>query len=103
MNDTAVQALLSRVYLYVEDWMECINYSDKVIANTSRAYGKSYLDMFNGNYVPGEALLRLNGYLKSSKIEKFYSLTDPVAYPADTLFTLLNNPDDIRMQLYLPV
>jgi hypothetical protein len=96
----ATQALLARVYLYMEDWNNAIKYSDLVIDKIPLSYGKDYLDMFNNNVAGKEAIFRLNGSLKNSPLSKFYNRLTPVALASDTLISLFDNPDDIRLLLF---
>lgn len=101
ISKDAVQALLSRVYLYMEDWDNSISYSSAVIANIELAQGQDYLGMYSNLTAGKEAVLRLNGGLKSKTLgTAFYSSTSPVAVPADTLMKLFDNPKDMRLRLF---
>ena len=95
----STQALLSRVYLYTENWDKAIEYATKVIDNSELAYGDDYLAMYHNLTEGKEAILRLNGTLKSVSLGKFYSPLDPIAMPADTLISLYDD-SDIRFQLF---
>ncbi len=98
----SVWALLSRVYLYKEDWENAILYSTRVIDRMPLAHGDEYLEMYH-NLVPGkEAILRFNGLLKSKSLNSFYSSNEPVAMAADSLLGLFTDPEDIRLQLFAP-
>ena len=101
ISKRAVQALLSRVYLYKGDWENAIVYATKVIDETSLAFGEDYLSMYQG-MIPGkEAIFRLDGTLKNKALgTKFYSKENPIALPADTLINLFDNPDDLRLSLF---
>lgn len=99
----AVWALLSRVYLYSNDWENSINYSSKVINEVDLAKGDDYLAMYTDMIAGKEAILRLYGELKSKDLGQFYSPVNPVAIAADTLMSLYSDPTDIRLQLFQPL
>lgn len=100
VSKESVWALLSRVYLYKEDWNNSILYSTKVIDRLPLAQGNDYLDMYHG-LVPGkEAILRFNGLLKSKSLNTFYSANEPVVMAADTLLSLFTDATDLRLQLF---
>lgn len=96
----SVHALLSRVYLYMEDWKNVIKYSTYVIDESSLCYGKEYLNMYNGSNSATEAIFRLNGQEKRSTLSKFYSSETAIAFPSKKLMDLFNNPNDIRLGLF---
>lgn len=96
----ASQALLSRVYLYMEDWENAIKYADVVLAVVPLSDGDDYLNMFNNQIAGDESIFRLNGTKKSSPLAKFYNLINPVAVPADTLISLFDDKTDIRYSLF---
>ena len=96
----AVWGLLSRVYLYMEDWDNAILYASKVIDTMPLAEDDNYLGMYHNLIAGQEAILRLNGTLKGKSIGLFFSSNEAIAMPADTLMSLFNNPDDIRLQLF---
>lgn len=103
ISKTATQALLSRVYLYKNDIDNTIRYSTLVIGQIPLAHGEDYINMYTGMIAGKEAIFRLNGTLKSQQLAiKFYSTTEPVAYPADTLISLYTDKTDIRLQLLQP-
>ena len=93
----SVQALLSRVYLYMEDWKNVIKYSTSVIDESSLCYGKEYLNMYNGSNFATEAIFRLNGQEKRSTLSIFYSSETAIAFPSKKLMDLFNDPNDIRL------
>lgn len=95
----ADNALLARVYLYMEDWDKVIEYATKVIDRIPLSYGDDYLDMYNNLEAGDENIFRLNGTLKSSALKTFYLPLSPIAVPADTLIGLFDNLNDIRLQL----
>lgn len=96
----SAQALLARVYLYMEDWDNAIKYANIVIDEIPLAYGDDYMAMFNNNIAGKEAIFRLNGTLKSSSLSKFYNKLTPVAVASDTLIRLFDDPGDIRLSLF---
>lgn len=91
----AVNAMFSRVYLYMEDWQNALDYAERAIANKSLAHGADYINMYMDLNVSGEAIFRLNGHDMSGKLKEFYTLE---CFPADTLINLYDS-DDIRLPL----
>ncbi len=91
----AVNALYSRVYLYMENWEKALEYAKLTIGAGQLAKGNAYLDMYRNLSVVGEAIFRLNGTDQSGKLKAFY---DASCAPADTLFTLFDE-GDIRLNL----
>lgn len=97
-SKNAAYALLSRIYLYMEDWDKTISFSTKLISEIPLSKGQGYVAMYQSLDAGDEAILRLNGKNKSSSLAKFFSPAAPVLIPADTL-TRLFDPGDIRLQL----
>jgi len=95
----AVYGLLSRVYLYMEDWDKVIEFSTKLIEKFPLSYGDDYLGMYNELEAGSENIFRFNGTLKNSSLATFYVPVSPAAVPEDTLISLFNNSNDIRLQL----
>ncbi len=97
----STQALLSRVYLYSGDWENAIKYSTEVINETTLSNGSDYLALYNNMIAGTEAIFRLNGTQKSKSLGQFYSSKTPVAVAADTLISLFDDPNDIRLKLFV--
>lgn len=91
----AVNALYSRVYLYMEDWNNALKYAKLAIGTGKLSQGDTYLNMYQDLSTTGEAIFRLNGIDQSGKLKAFY---DASCVPADTLFTLFDE-GDIRLGL----
>lgn len=91
----AVNALYSRVYLYMENWEKALEYAKLTIGTEQLAKKDAYLAMYQDFSVDGEAIFRLNGLDQSGKLKAFY---DSSCSPADTLFTLFDERD-IRLSL----
>jgi tetratricopeptide (TPR) repeat protein len=102
VSKKAVWALLSRVYLYKEDWDNAIVYASKVIDQSSLAYDDDYLAMYNNLIAGEEAILRLGGVLKSKSLGIFFSSEKPLVMAADTLLSLYTDAGDIRLRLFAP-
>lgn len=98
ISKNAAYALLSRVYLYMEDWDKTITFSTNLIEQIPLSKDQDYLNMYLNLESGTEAIFRLNGKNKSSSLNKFYSPAAPVAIPADTLIGLFDQ-NDIRLQL----
>ena len=108
-NRLAVQALLSRVYLYKGDWEKCIQYSTLVIDQKPLAQGNDYTQMFNNISIAGsETLFRLNGMDKSASLLAFYNMnpilkdgkiisyTRPIGFPSGKYLNLYKDKRDVR-------
>lgn len=91
----AVNAMFSRVYLYMENWQNAFDYARRAIANKPLAQGDEYINMYMNLNTPGEAIFRLSGDDMSGKLKEFYASE---CFPADTLVNLYD-ADDIRLQL----
>lgn len=102
VSKKAVWALLSRVYLYMEDWDNAIIYATKVIDESLLAYGDDYLEMYHNLVAGDEAILRLNGELKNKSLNTFFSSNTPNVMAADTLLSLYTDEQDIRLRLFEP-
>lgn len=65
VSKSAIQALLSRVYLYMGEWQNAADYATKVISSGkySLASGEDYLGMFSAQVAPagGEVIFELYG------------------------------------------
>lgn len=105
----AVRALLSRVYLYKEDWAKAAEYATLVINDRPLPSGASYLEAFSrltGD--DAESIFRLSGFDKNTPLLSFYNMapivvqgvltgyTTPVAVPANKYLELFSDPSDIR-------
>jgi tetratricopeptide (TPR) repeat protein len=103
VSKKAVQALLCRVYLYSGDWENAGKYASLVIDNSQLAYGEDYLSMYNGMVAGKEAIFRINGTKKAKTLGQFYAPSNPIAIAADTLMSLYDDPNDIRLGLFKPL
>ena len=69
VSKPAIQALLSRVYLYMEEWQKAADYATKVIncGKYSLAEGENYLSMYSAATAPagGEIILEVYGSNKN--------------------------------------
>ncbi len=98
-SKNAAYALLSRVYLYMGNWDKVISYSSILINEYPLSQGDDYLDMYMNMKAGNEAIFRLNGTNKKSSLATFYSPAAPVTIPADTLISLFDDQNDIRLSL----
>lgn len=99
----AVQALLSRVYLYMGDWDNTILHANEVISRNALARGSNYTNMFfNLSGPETETIFRLNGLDKGSGVFGFYNfrsatgILQPAGMPSNVLTQAYTNDDDIR-------
>lgn len=91
----AVHALASRVYLYKGDWATAYSEALAAIGSQPLLSRQDYVVFWNDFSAPGEAILRLDGTNRSSKLKEFYST---MAVPADTLLSLFDS-NDIRLRM----
>ena len=94
-SSQSVDALYSRVYLYMEDWSNSLKYAKLAIGTNQLAQGTNFLNMYQDLSTTGEAVFRLSGIDQTGKLKAFY---DASCVPADTLYTLFDN-GDIRLKL----
>ncbi|TJZ62954.1 RagB/SusD family nutrient uptake outer membrane protein [Sphingobacterium olei] len=105
----AVQALLSRVYLYMEDWDQVIRYANEVISERQLARGGNYTSMYFDLAGPEtETIFRLNGQDKGSGLLSFFNFRNandfvlPQAYPAEKFVGLFDEgTNDLRINALL--
>lgn len=103
---TAVYALLSRVYLYMEDWGNTIKYSDYVLDKVKLAGSSDYISMFTAlTNNETEVIFRFNGTQNTSKTllnifnisgERENLIVPPALMDGVYLKLFDNDPDDIR-------
>lgn len=96
----AVQALLARVYLYQERWIDAERYAGLVIASSALDYGTDYLKLYSDMSTGNECIFRLNGHLKSKSLGTFYDYNAPSMLAADTLLTLFSDTTDLRAGMF---
>ena len=112
-SKTAIQALLSRVYLYMGKNQEAANYATKVInsGKYSLQSGDTYLAMFNQNMaLDGDEIIfemfgsKRNDYWDDSGWGMIAYVTNPNGYAdvcaSPQLMELFTNPSDVRLNLY---
>ncbi len=102
----ACEALLARIYLYMERWDDAAEMARSVMNKVELTPRAQYIDMYRSSQaVPGkEAILRMNHFDASSTLSSFF---DPIRgakfEPTDMMYSLYDS-DDIRKQLltYVP-
>ena len=97
----ACEALLARVYLYMEDWDKAAEYADKVMKKVELSPREEYVKMFRESQDnPGkEAIFRLSGFDKTPSTGNLY---DPTRTPSFVPVPALSNrfdSSDIRKEL----
>ncbi len=97
----ACDALLARIYLYMGDYDNAINYSGPLIEKYPLTPAEDYLRMFEKSttYASPECILRLNGYSRGSQLGSFYNYESPTAFPSAKL-SALYDAGDIRLGLH---
>lgn len=77
----ACEALLARIYLFMEDWDKAISYSESVMKKVGLSPREEYVDMFRESQDhPGkEAIFRLNSYDKTTSTGNLF---DPTRSPS---------------------
>lgn len=106
MTAEAAQALLSRVYLYMEDWSSSVAMADAVInsGNFALAEGSAYIDMFASGG-SSEAIFEImntdTDNMGSNSLGGMYRASGYGDYlPARDLLDLMD-ADDLRWDLYV--
>jgi tetratricopeptide (TPR) repeat protein len=100
ISGEACDALLARVYLYMEDYADALKYADKVISEVTLTSFSDYNAMFTGEKTGSEAIFRLSGYYAGSTLKSFYNYQSPVYYPSDSFLSLFPS-GDVRKTLLL--
>ena len=95
INSDACKALLARVYLYMGDYQNAINYSTEIINNYSLSPADEYSAMFTNQDLGKEAIFRLTGYYANSSLGTFYKYNSPRYLPSKKLMDMFDS-DDIR-------
>lgn len=100
-SSTACEALLAKVYLYMENWGQAEAYAQRVMEKVPLSPRSQYRDMFrNPSAVPGdETILRINNFDNTNSVT---SAVDPSGK-----YSLLPNPtietyfdlDDVRKEM----
>jgi len=104
----ACEALLARLYLYMEDWEKAAQYSKSVMEKVALSPASEYINMYRTSQaVPGtEAIFRINNFAASSTLSSFFDPTRSGGAkfePAPVMYTIYD-ADDLRKQLltYVP-
>ena len=104
----ACEALLARIYLYMEEWEKAAQYSKSVMEKVALSPASEYINMYRTSQaVPGtEAILRINNYAASSTMSSFFDPTRSGGAkfePAPLMYSIYD-ADDVRKQLltYVP-
>ncbi|MGO3706495.1 MAG: RagB/SusD family nutrient uptake outer membrane protein [Mesonia hippocampi] len=98
-SDIAAKALLSRVYLYMEDWEKSKTYAQQVLLEVDLTSHDAYVDMFKTSGPSQEAIFTLSGIKKNSFIKRFYSTQEPSAFASKKLQAMFTEPSDVRLEL----
>jgi hypothetical protein len=106
MTDGAAQAILSRIYLYMEDWPMVVSMADAVINSGSYALveGQAYVDQFEAG-ASSEAIFEIQNTdtdnRGSDALGRMYTASGYGDYlPAKDLLDLID-PADIRMDMFV--
>ena len=104
----ACEALLARIYLYMENWEKAAFYAASVMDKVPLTSTADYINMYRSSQaVPGsEAILRINNFASSSSLSTFFDPTRSGGAkfePAPVMYSIYAD-DDIRKQLltYVP-
>lgn len=102
-SKVACEALLARVYLYMEDWENAELYSRLVMDKVQLTPASDYVKMFrNPNDAPDidETIFRLNGAFKTSSMNNMCDPTKTPKMEPDPSIVAYYEIDDVRRQLY---
>ena len=102
ISGMACNALLARVYLYMQNYALAEEYADKVIPLLTLTPQGAYAAMFTGEEIGEEAIFRLTGYYAGHSLKTFYNYESAIFVPTSD-FENLFRPDDVRRTLlYAP-
>lgn len=106
-SPAAAKALLARVYLYMGDWAKASEHAQQVIDDGSFTLTarEDYVAMFSTRANGSEAILRLNGYDRSTNLQSTFNYLTPKMYPSAKLLQVFSDDaskwrgTDVREQL----
>lgn len=102
ISGMACNALLARVYLYMQNYALAEEYANKVIPLLTLTPKSVYAAMFTGEKIGEEAIFRLTGYYAGHSLKTFYNYESAVFVPTSD-FEELFLPNDVRRTLlYAP-
>ena len=107
ISDIACEALLARIYLYMEDWENAEKCAKNVMDKVPLTPYEGYVKMFRNSqdYSAEEAILRMNSFSSSSSMGSFYNPTNNTKFiPEPSVYDLFED-DDVRKTLltYVPL
>mgnify|MGYP002624011406 CR=1 FL=1 len=106
ISEIASEALLARVYLYMEDWENAEKYSKYIIEKVPLTSYSDYVDMFRNSQAKRgtESILRMDTYNSSSSMTSFYDYNRNPSFQPDKSTYELFDDDDVRKTLlyYIP-
>lgn len=98
----AAKALLARVYLYKNDWVNAEKMASEVIAAKPLVSRANYKSMFtkSASVSDDECIFRLNGFGQSNSTSSFFHYQNPSARPSSSVISLFENGDIRQDMLY---
>ncbi len=103
ISGIACEALLARVYLYMEDWDNAERYSKMVMEKVSLSPYSEYESLFRGgpDVTGTETILRMNAYSSGSSLNSAFNptISNYVMYP-DPAMESYYDDDDIRKTMF---
>ena len=107
VSDIACEALLARIYLYIEDWDNAEKCAKNVMDKVKLTSRDKYVQMFRSSQEnPGEeAILRMNSFGSTTSMASFYDPSKTNDFvPEPSVYSLFED-DDIRKSLltYVPL
>ncbi len=107
ISDIACEALLARIYLYMEDWENAEKCAKNVMDKVPLTPFDSYVKMFRNSqeYQGTEAILRMNSYNTTTSMASFYDPSRSPKFTYDPSFPGLFAYGDVRKELlvYVPL
>lgn len=95
-STSACEALLTRIYLYMEDWTQSVTFAERVLAKNQYSLVDSadYLDMFITNEESPEIIFQLyNRSLGAGTLSSVYSISTFQAYAAESFYEEFDSTD----------
>lgn len=98
VSGPACDALLARVYLYMQNYQEAEKYASKLISQFKLTPYDDYLAMFTGQERGRETILNLTGKYSTQRMRSFYDFESPHYVPTDEFIECFS-ASDIRSHL----
>ncbi|MCI9172067.1 RagB/SusD family nutrient uptake outer membrane protein [uncultured Duncaniella sp.] len=102
-NESAANMMLSRVYLYMQDWDNAVAYADKVLASNSKLLDLHTVSAGSNSvyFTSPETLFTMGHYLIAANFADDRYGDDPPAFKVSDCMQDLFDRNDLRSTLYI--